>query len=152
MFTISKEFHFSASHVLYGLPSDHPCSRLHGHNYKVVFELQSQTLNETGFVRDYRSLDIVKHMIDDKFDHRHLNTIKPFDSINPSAENIAYFLFEKFRHYLPELTAVTVMETDKTAATYRKHQLEGTTFKSGVALPQDHEHVPLADREVDVWR
>ncbi len=36
MFTITKEFHFSASHQLSHLPEDHQCARLHGHNYVAV--------------------------------------------------------------------------------------------------------------------
>lgn len=39
MFRITKEFHFSASHQLTGLPEDHQCARLHGHNYIVEVEL-----------------------------------------------------------------------------------------------------------------
>src|SRR5215468_9371730 len=34
-YTISKFFEFSAAHHLTGLPDDHPCSRVHGHNYVV---------------------------------------------------------------------------------------------------------------------
>ncbi|HBU96439.1 6-pyruvoyl trahydropterin synthase family protein, partial [Thalassospira lucentensis] len=40
MFTITKQFAFSASHQLAGLDADHPCSRLHGHNYIVEVELK----------------------------------------------------------------------------------------------------------------
>ena len=39
MFKISKEFYFSAAHALFGLPDDHPCTRLHGHNYVVTVHL-----------------------------------------------------------------------------------------------------------------
>ena len=53
MFRITKEFHFSASHQLKGLPAEHQCARLHGHNYVVEVELSAETLNEHGFVRDY---------------------------------------------------------------------------------------------------
>ena len=42
MYRISKEFHFSASHQLIGLPEDHQCARLHGHNYIVVVELTAE--------------------------------------------------------------------------------------------------------------
>jgi P-type Ca2+ transporter type 2C len=41
MYTIAKRFAFSASHVIGGLPADHPCARLHGHNYEVEVVLQS---------------------------------------------------------------------------------------------------------------
>src|SRR5262249_12296187 len=35
MYTITKRFAFSASHIIGGLLPDHPCGRLHGHNYEV---------------------------------------------------------------------------------------------------------------------
>lgn len=75
MLTITKEFHFSASHVLERLPSWHPCARMHGHNYIVVLELSArrEDLSEVGFVRDYRELDAFKKWMDDTLDHRHLN-------------------------------------------------------------------------------
>ena len=115
MYKISKEFAFSASHILIGLPSGHPCSRLHGHNYVVRVYLKSESLNEVGFVRDYRALDIVKKYIDDHLDHRHLNDLFSF---NPSAENLAKFLYDKFKGDIPELYAVEVSETPKTSAVY----------------------------------
>lgn len=115
MFKITKQFDFCASHQLDGLPATHPCSRLHGHNYEVVVELQDAELNETGFVKDYRELDVIKLYIDKELDHRHLNDILPF---NPTAENIAKHLFALFQNLLPQVTSVTVKETPKTAAKY----------------------------------
>jgi 6-pyruvoyltetrahydropterin/6-carboxytetrahydropterin synthase len=75
VFTITKEFHFSASHVLDQLPAWHPCARMHGHNYIVVLELSAEddALIPPGFVRDYRDLDAFKKWMDDTLDHRHLN-------------------------------------------------------------------------------
>ena len=115
MYKISKQFSFSASHVLEGLPQEHPCSRLHGHNYIITVHLKAAQLNSTGFVKDYRELDSVKQYIDEKLDHRHLNDILPF---NPTAENIAKFLYDTFKEDLPELYAVEVSETPKTTAIY----------------------------------
>lgn len=116
MFKISKEFSFSAAHSLYGLPEEHPCSRLHGHNYVVTVHLQSEELNHQGFVRDYTELKIVKEYIDKYMDHRNLNdTLAP---LNSSAENIAKFLYDQFKPLLPELYAVEVSETPKTSAIY----------------------------------
>lgn len=115
MYKISKQFAFSASHILSGLSDGHPCSRLHGHNYVVIVHLKSETLNEVGFVKDYRALDIIKNYIDDKLDHRHLNDIFSF---NPTAENIAKYLYDEFVKFLPELYAIEVSETPKTTAIY----------------------------------
>ena len=60
MYRITKEFHFSASHQLSHLPDNHQCARLHGHNYIVIVELASKTLNAEGFVRDYGELKALK--------------------------------------------------------------------------------------------
>lgn len=117
MFEISKEFHFSASHQLDGLPTTHPCSRLHGHNYIVRLTLQSHNLNEVGFLRDYRQLNELKRYIDDFWDHRHLND--EFD-FNPTAENMARHIYHLAHEMnMDEVAAVSVSETPKTWATYR---------------------------------
>lgn len=115
MYKISKEFSFSASHILEGLSKDHPCSRLHGHNYVVKIHLRAKELNNVGFVKDYRELSLVKNYIDANLDHRHLNDLLPF---NPSAENIAKYLFDLFAPQIPELYAIEVSETPKTSAIY----------------------------------
>lgn len=120
MLTITKEFHFSASHVLDRLPSWHPCARMHGHNYVVVLELRArrEDLTEAGFVRDYRDLDAFKKWMDETLDHRHLNEAMG-GGASPSAENLAVWIFDLWRERIPELTAVKVSETPKTWAEYR---------------------------------
>jgi 6-pyruvoyltetrahydropterin/6-carboxytetrahydropterin synthase len=115
MYKISKQFSFSASHILDGLPQEHPCSRLHGHNYVITVHLRAEQLNSVGFVKDYRELNNVKRYIDEKLDHRHLNDILPF---NPTAENMAKYLYDVFKADIPELYAVEVSETPKTTAVY----------------------------------
>ncbi|MEU8587104.1 6-carboxytetrahydropterin synthase [Streptomyces sp. NPDC048664] len=120
MLTVSKEFHFSASHVLDRLPSAHPCARMHGHNYIVVLELSATRadLTEAGFVRDYRELDVFKKWMDDTLDHRHLNEAVGA-GISPSAENLAVWIFDHWIDRFPELAAVRISETPKPWAEYR---------------------------------
>jgi len=115
MYRIKKQFSFSASHVLEHLPEDHPCARMHGHNYSVVVHLKSETLDEYGFVKDYKSLNIVRKFIDENLDHRHLNDCM---TCYPTSENIARFLYERFKPEIPELYAVEVSETPKTSCIY----------------------------------
>ncbi|MFW6272200.1 MAG: 6-carboxytetrahydropterin synthase QueD [bacterium] len=117
MYTIKKEFHFSAGHYLECLPDTHPCARQHGHNYIVVVELKSTKLNEAGFVRDYNDLKFVKDFLDDIVDHYNLNDIVDF---NPTAENLAKWMYDTFKISLPELSAVEVSETPKTWARYER--------------------------------
>ena len=117
MYTITKEYHFSASHVLHGLAQDHPCSRLHGHNDIIEVELQSATLNEAGFVRDYRELDALKRYIDEEIDHRHLNDVLGENAT--TAEQIARHFYDWCKARWPEVVAVRVSETPKTNAQYK---------------------------------
>ncbi len=116
MYTIIKQFSFSASHVLDHLPEGHPCARLHGHNYAVELVLEGLELNESGFVRDYQDLTPFKTFVDEKLDHRHLNDVVDGPT---SAENLARFLYEFARGLWPEVAAVRVSETPKTWAEYR---------------------------------
>jgi len=119
VFSISKEFHFSASHVLNRLPNSHQCARMHGHNYIVVLELSARTdqLTDCGFVRDYGDLDGFKRWIDDTLDHRHLNDV--LGELPSSAENLALWIFSTWAMRLPELVAVRISETPKTWAECR---------------------------------
>jgi 6-pyruvoyltetrahydropterin/6-carboxytetrahydropterin synthase len=118
-YRISKEFHFSASHRLDGLPDGHPCGRLHGHNYVVLLELSAPAggLDATGFVRDYGDLKEFSGWLDHEVDHRHLNEV--VTDRNPSAENLCHWLYERWSPRYPELSAVRVSETPKTWAEYR---------------------------------
>jgi len=115
MYRISKQFSFSASHVLDLLPEGHPCARMHGHNYVVTIHLKSETLDEYGFVKDYNFLENVKRFINANLDHRHLNDRIPEA---PTSENIARFLYEQFKPEIPELYAVGISETPQTYCLY----------------------------------
>ncbi|MDB6454963.1 6-pyruvoyl trahydropterin synthase family protein [Falsirhodobacter sp. 20TX0035] len=117
MYRITKEFAFCASHQLVGLPEGHQCGRLHGHNYVVVVELASATLNAHGFVRDYGELKALKDYIDTTFDHRHLNEVMDDDLV--TAEKLARHFHDWCAVLWPEVTAVRVSETPKTWAEYR---------------------------------
>jgi len=116
MYRITKEFSFSASHILEGLPYGHPCGRLHGHNYIVEIELKRSYLDHVGFVVDYGDLKRLKEYIDDVLDHKHLNDVL---TANPTAENLAEHLLRWARTHWMEVSAVRVSETPKTWAEYR---------------------------------
>ncbi len=121
MYRVSKRFAFSASHVLHGLADDHPCSRMHGHNYDVEVMAEADALDERGVVVDFRELDPVKRWIDDTLDHRHLNDVMEGQ---PSAEAIAKLICDWCQASLPpavadKIVAVRAWETPKAYAEYR---------------------------------
>lgn len=94
--TISKEFHFSASHQLTGLPESHQCARLHGHNYIMTVRLSGSELVEPGFILDYGEMRFAKDVVDG-MDHRHLNDLFPF---NPTSENVVAHFYHLFVNHL----------------------------------------------------
>lgn len=128
-YTISKEFHFSASHQLRGLVRDHPCGRLHGHNYRLRVELSANAVDRVGFVLDYGALAPFSRWLDAEVDHRHLNDLHPFSNpvdggerVNPTAENLSRWLTAAVvREVAPPTNVavrVWVSETDKTWAVW----------------------------------
>jgi 6-pyruvoyltetrahydropterin/6-carboxytetrahydropterin synthase len=122
MWVVTKRFDFSASHQLAGLPADHPCSRVHGHNYRLHVSVCADTVDGAGFVLDFRDMGPVKRWVDDELDHRHLNDV--FPAMNPTSENLAEHVG---RWVIPSLLdlpdgvtvhSVQVCETDKTSAVW----------------------------------
>jgi len=125
MYTITKQFHFSAAHQLNRVPAGHPCGRLHGHNYIVEVVLQSDRLTDQQWVRDFGELDRVKDFLKNEWDHRNLNDwFERFSGwedkgkTETTAEVLAFVLFDTFQSEYPELLAVRVSETPKTWAEY----------------------------------
>lgn len=121
VWTIGKDFTFSASHELPAMPEGHQCRRLHGHNYIVTVEISARYLDSRQMVIDFGDLDFVADVIALRWDHRHLN-----DFLNdPTSEVIAEWfsryvsaeLLVKRRSEL-KVTA-TVRETPRTFARYQ---------------------------------
>lgn len=117
MFRITKQFRFEASHSLENLPPGHKCSRLHGHNYVVEIELSSEELDPSGFVVDYGEVSKKFRLLLEEWDHEHLNDVCDF---NPTAENMAHYLYVLARAWWPEVTAMRVSETPDTWAEFRE--------------------------------
>lgn len=128
MFRINKKFAFSASHELHGLRENHPCGRLHGHNYEVEVSLVGDGITPVGWIMDFGDLDFVKQLIDKTLDHRHLNDVMADE--NPTSENLARWLYLYINGQLMDtpgfgdleegfiLERVRVGETPKTFAEY----------------------------------
>jgi 6-pyruvoyltetrahydropterin/6-carboxytetrahydropterin synthase len=118
MYTVRKQFSFSASHQLH-LPYDSPCNRLHGHNYLVELCLASHGTNDLGMVVDYNDMKPFGEYIDTHLDHHHLNEVLP--GVHTTAENLAKHLYEVAWSYWHDVQiTVRVSETPKTWATYEQ--------------------------------
>lgn len=123
MFEVSVDETFSAGHALRGYKGK--CENPHGHNYKVRVTLEGERLDSIGLLFDFVHLKQVLHGLINTMDHRYLNDQAPFNEINPSAENIAKYLYDETSQKMramenpPRIASVTVWETDTTSATYR---------------------------------
>jgi 6-pyruvoyltetrahydropterin/6-carboxytetrahydropterin synthase len=123
MFEVSVDEQFAAAHNLRNYKGK--CENLHGHNYKVRITLAGPQLDEVGLLYDFVHLKQVIQGVIRSLDHKYLNELKPFDVLNPSAENIAKHIYDetsKQMHETPNgagISSITVWESDVTAATYR---------------------------------
>jgi 6-pyruvoyltetrahydropterin/6-carboxytetrahydropterin synthase len=123
VYTIRKKFKFDAAHQLHGLPVGHKCAALHGHTYAVEVVVESETLDARGFVRDYGELRDLGEHINVYLDHQLLNEVgekfEIVELLQPTAENIARYLYEWSVERWPDVVAVRVSETPETMAEYR---------------------------------
>jgi 6-pyruvoyltetrahydropterin/6-carboxytetrahydropterin synthase len=119
MFVLFKEVEFSAAHKIPNHPG--PCKDIHGHNYKVRVFVESKELNSLQMVIDFSDLNkIIKEAIKG-FDHSFLNDLKEFKDIAPTAEKIAYVIYNKINKMLPEslkLQKIEVYENETSCAIY----------------------------------
>jgi 6-pyruvoyltetrahydropterin/6-carboxytetrahydropterin synthase len=123
MYEVTVESGFSSGHYLRNYHGR--CENPHGHNYKVRLTLRGKELDATGLLLDFRLLKQVMRPIIDRIDHQMLNELDPFDKINPSAENLAWYFYQETNRQLHEMTGgrvlvkdSTIWETDTTTATY----------------------------------
>lgn len=122
MYLISVEDHFSSAHQLREYQGK--CENIHGHNWKVKAILASEELDSLGMVLDFTILKKKLREVTDLLDHKMINQIPPFDRINPSAENIAFYIYEKIRLGIeteyPKIKVyqIDVWESEKSCASY----------------------------------
>jgi len=132
MFEISVKSHFCGAHKLNGYIG--PCANLHGHNWEVEIFLRGTQTNRLGMLVDFKNVKEIINRVLVKLDHQNLNALPIFKKTNPTAENIAKFIFDelfpKFNSSNPPATLgvalragcrlhrVRVSETAGTAACY----------------------------------
>ena len=100
MFTISVEMGFRASHQL-TLP-DGSKEAAHRHNWSVTADVAGEKLDNMGVVMDFHGLRAALGGIIAELDDLPLNEIAYFQRNNPSAENVAKYIYDKLAARLPE--------------------------------------------------
>ena len=120
MFEVTIIKSFSAAHLLAEIGGK--CEELHGHNFKVEITVAAEKLNSSGLLIDFRFLKKVLSEILEELDHKHLNSLISFANINPSAENIAKYIYEKMQLKVKtadvNVVQVKIWESEDAAVTY----------------------------------
>lgn len=121
MYRISVEMGFSAAHQLIGYEG--ACENLHGHNWLVKAEVKTNELDSLGMGLDFKKLKKLLGGILEQFDHKMINQTAPFDQFNPTAENMAHFIFHALKAQLPKsvsLSSIQVSESPQCTVTYQE--------------------------------
>ena len=95
---------------------------LHGHNWKTEVRLEGKDLDQIEVLIDF--LEVKKHLqeILKGLDYSFLNENAQMEGRNPSAEVVAFWIFQKLKpavqHPVARISKVTVWETEDCAASY----------------------------------
>lgn len=132
--TVCRKGHFNAAHRLHnpGWTEEENqrvfglCNlpNYHGHNYDLTVKIHGEVDATTGYLIDMKVLkDIIREEVEDRFDHRNLNLDVPdFSTLNPTAENIAYVIWNRINDRLQQLKAlkltVILYETERNFVEY----------------------------------
>jgi 6-pyruvoyltetrahydropterin/6-carboxytetrahydropterin synthase len=116
-FELSRSFRFEAAHRLPDAPEGHRCARLHGHSFVVEVRIEGEAQGRPGWVMDYGDLKGLASPVIDQLDHTYLNEITGLE--NPTAENLARWIWDRLAPALSGLSAIVVHETCTTGCVYR---------------------------------
>jgi len=119
MFTIRVETRFRASHQLI-LP-DGQKEPLHHHDWLASADVSSERLDNMGVVMSFQKLKAMLDSAVADFDNAAIEAVGYFQQNNPSAENVAKYIYDKLRAGLPDgvkLRNVRVIEEPGCSATF----------------------------------
>lgn len=118
--------HFDSAHALKGYPG--ACQYLHGHTWDIEVTIAGTQLDTVGILYDFKDIKRDVKNILENFDHRCINDIPPFDTLNPTAEHMARVIFYELEDALPssiELKEIAVWESPAARVTYRPFRENG---------------------------
>ena len=122
MYELIVSSHFDSAHHLVGYQGK--CAQPHGHTFLYRVAIQGEKLDKLGMLIDFTVIkEVMKTYIDDQLDHQDLNLVGPFGVRNPTAENLARFIFETLQNALLKTKGIRVVwvevwEGDKSAVRY----------------------------------
>ncbi|MEJ2125811.1 MAG: 6-carboxytetrahydropterin synthase [Alphaproteobacteria bacterium] len=104
---ITQAFSFEAAHRLPNVPTTH---------HRVELRIEGPVNPETGFVVDFFDIEAAFAPLLEQLDHHCLNEVEGLE--NPTAENIAVWIWNRIKPVLPGTSAVVVYETPDCWAEY----------------------------------
>jgi 6-pyruvoyltetrahydropterin/6-carboxytetrahydropterin synthase len=111
---LSVEFNFSAAHRLPYYSG--PCSRMHGHNYKLHVVIEGTPNPKTGMIQDF---DEIRRQVFEsvvvRCDHHNLNDFMD----NPTGENLLVWMWQELKPIMTGLKELRLWETPEYCITYR---------------------------------
>ncbi|MBM3754903.1 MAG: 6-carboxytetrahydropterin synthase [Acidobacteria bacterium] len=124
MYEVHVSTMFPAAHALrnyYGKTEP-----IHGHNWRAKITIAGEKVDSMGLLIDFVPLQKEIARVIGRLDHQFLNEVPPFDTVNPSAENVAKHLYDEFTASVPPMqpefavhvSRVEVWETDNCSAVY----------------------------------
>lgn len=120
MYEVSVKTDFSSAHHVRGHAGK--CATPHGHNWAVEVFFRGEILTEIGMLEDFRVLkDAIRDVLQG-IDHKDLNALAAFETLNPTSENIARWLFGELSRAMNNaryrVSRVNVQEGPGTMASY----------------------------------
>ena len=119
LYEITVICRFTASHRL--LCPGQGWEDMHEHTWRAEAIARSRGVDEAGMAIDFRFFKAILEEVISRVDGRCLNKTPPFDRLPPSAENVAWYIFENLREHLgrkADLHRVIVWESEDCAAAY----------------------------------
>lgn len=121
MFEIKVSAEFEAAHRVAGYPGK--CDRLHGHSWVVEASVIGSKLDNLGMLVDFKLVKGRLRELLEILDHRMLNELPAFENINPTAENIAQYVYNEmkkaeFFNDNAKLKYIQVWESPKSSVIY----------------------------------
>jgi len=98
------------------------CEKLHGHNWKIEVVVEGRELGPNGLLIDFKRVKEATAGLLQELDHSFLNDLAPFETVNPSSENIARHIYRSLSRDLNDgnvkVSKVTAWESETACATY----------------------------------
>jgi 6-pyruvoyltetrahydropterin/6-carboxytetrahydropterin synthase len=117
VYTISVQETFSATHSI-KLP-DGSQEPIHGHDWQATIYCSDLELNELGMVTDFERAQSALRSVLHPLHHSHLNELKPFTNLNPTAEIVARHLYDEISKLMPHtLQRIEIVEAPGCVAIY----------------------------------